>query len=55
MDENKQKEQFSDAFVRAVAAHRAGGVVRCSGVLKREGRAFRLYEPYDFGVDPDES
>jgi hypothetical protein len=41
-------------YHQAVTAHDQGRVVRCSGVLVREGRAFRLQEPYGFVVEEDE-
>src|SRR5262249_39415896 len=41
-------------YHQAVAAHDQGRLVRCSGVLIREGRAFRLYEPYGFMVEEDD-
>ena len=41
-------------YHQAVAAHDEGRTVRCSGVLMREGRAFRLHEPYDFVEEADE-
>ncbi len=37
-------------YVDAVTAHREGKLVRCSGRLVREGRAFFLTEPFDFAV-----
>jgi hypothetical protein len=41
-------------YRQAVTAHGQGRLVRCSGVLMREGRAYRLHEPYGFTVDEDD-
>jgi hypothetical protein len=41
-------------YHQAVAAHDHGRLVWCSGLLIREGRAFRLHEPYGFTVEKDE-
>ncbi len=41
-------------YHKAVTAHAQDRLVRCSGVLAREGRAFRLYEPYGFAVEEDD-
>jgi len=37
-------------YHEAVTAHDQARFVRCSGVFVREGRGFRLYEPYDFTI-----
>ena len=39
---------------KAVTAHAQDRLVRCSGVLVRKGRAFRMYEPYGFAVEEDD-
>jgi hypothetical protein len=41
-------------YHKAVAAHDEARFVRCSGVLAREGRSFRLYEPYGFDIEEDD-
>jgi hypothetical protein len=41
-------------YHKAVAAHDEFRFVRCSGVLAREGRGFRLYEPYGFDFEDDD-
>ena len=41
-------------YHKAVTAHDQGRLVRCSGVLVREGRAFWLYDPYGFAVEEDD-
>jgi hypothetical protein len=41
-------------YHQAVTAHDQGRLVGCSGVLIREGRAFRLHEPYGFTVEEDD-
>jgi mRNA-degrading endonuclease toxin of MazEF toxin-antitoxin module len=41
-------------YHKAVTAHDQGRLVRCSGVLLREGRAFRLHEPHGFAVEEDD-
>ena len=41
-------------YHKAVTAHDGFRFVRCSGVLAREGRGFRLYEPYGFDVEDDD-
>jgi hypothetical protein len=44
------ESQYHDA----VTAHDSGSVVRCLGVLTREGRSFRLHDCYGFSVEPSE-
>lgn len=47
--------ELADAeYHQAVAAHDKNQIVRCSGVLLREGRYLRLREPFDFAVEPEE-
>jgi len=47
--------ELADAdYHEAVAAHDQDRFVRCSGVLVREGRGFRLREPYDFTIEKDD-
>jgi len=41
-------------YHKAVTAHALGRLARCSGALVREGRAFRLHEPYGFAVEEDD-
>jgi len=41
-------------YHEAVTAHDQARFVRCSGVLVREGRGFRLLEPYDFTIEKDD-
>jgi len=41
-------------YHEAVTAHDQARFVRCSGVLVREGRGFRLHEPYDFAIENDD-
>lgn len=41
-------------YHQAVSAHDENRIARCSGVLMREGRGFRLHEPYDFMSESDE-
>ena len=57
VDEQPRKvavELSDPQYQDAVTAHKEGQVIRCSGVLMREGRAFRLHEPYNFGVEEEE-
>jgi hypothetical protein len=41
-------------YHEAVTAHDQARFVRCSGVLVREGRGFRLHEPFDFTIEKDD-
>ena len=57
VDEQPRKvtvELGDEQYQNAVTAHKEGQVIRCSGVLMREGRAFRLHEPYNFVVEEEE-
>ncbi len=49
-----QLELAEPEYGQAVAAHRDGHAVRCSGRLTREGRGYRLRNPVDFSVRRDE-
>jgi hypothetical protein len=42
-------------YHKAMTAHAQDRLVRCSGALVREGRAFRLHEPYGFAVEEDDA
>ena len=41
-------------YHQAVTAHDQDRFVRCSGLLVREGRGFRLHKPYDFTIEKDD-
>jgi hypothetical protein len=41
-------------YHQAVAAHDRNQLIRCTGMLVREGRTLRLRDPFDFVVEEDE-